>query len=150
MKIDFSSYNHVTYAFGSLLAIFQQDMAKVSSDKFTAIKVSCEARASAPLRDLIKCAPNIDHLLKTFFDNNCCNWMDVRFLKVIAIACGNKKLESLINDYTRFIYSTRLCDVWSSALYHSVRDEYHDKLEATFGDEDPGNLTIEGLIRSIG
>ena len=65
MKIDFSSYNHVSYAFDSLLAIFQQDMAKVSSDKFTAIKASCEARASEPLRDLIKCASDIDHLLKT-------------------------------------------------------------------------------------
>ena len=71
--------------------------------------------------------------------------MDIRFLKVIAIACGNKKLESLINDYTHVIYSTRLCDVWSSA---PVRDEYYSKLKATFGDRDPDNMTIEGLIRS--
>ena len=63
-------------------------------------------------------------------------------MKVIAIACGNKKLESLINDYTSVIYSTRLFDVWSSAPCHSVRDEYYIKLKATLGDKDPDNMTI--------
>ena len=76
------------------------------------------------------------------------NWMNVSFLKVIAIACGNKQLQSLIQNYTDVIYSKKLCEVWNCIPHYSVRDQYYSELKATFGDKDPDNMTVEELMKS--
>ena len=47
------------------------------------------------------------------------------------------------------IYCTRLCDVWSSFPYHSVSDEYYNKLQATCGNNFPDNVTIETLTKEF-
>ena len=74
--------------------------------------------------------------------------MNVSFLKVIAIACGNENLQSLIENYTNVIYSKPLREVWDCIPHYSVRDKYYSKLKATFGDKDPDNMTVEELMKS--
>lgn len=74
--------------------------------------------------------------------------MDVRYLKVIANACLNEQLQSLIENYTDMIYSKTLCNVWSNILhYSSVRSKYYGDLKAKFGDRDPDCVTVKELIQ---
>ena len=74
--------------------------------------------------------------------------MNISFLKVMAIACGNNNLQSLIKNYTDVIYSKPLREVWSCIPHYSVRDKYYSKLKAKFGDKDPDNMTVEELMKS--
>ena len=74
--------------------------------------------------------------------------MNVSFLKVIAIACGNENLQSLIKNYTDVIYSKTLREVWSCIPHYSVRNIYYSKLKEIFGDKDPDNMTVEELMKS--
>ena len=147
MEINFNAYEDVSNAFEHLFYICQK-VTKVSSEDFRTIRNLCLARASGPLRGLIKHAANTDCLFEIFADNTkFCNWMDVRFLKTIAIASGNTKLESLIEKYTDVIYSKPLCEVWNYIPHYSkVRDKYYSELKATF-DKDPDNLTVKELIK---
>ena len=149
MKINFSSYKDVSNAFAALFAMCQKAI-KVSSEEFKTIRNSCVARASEPLRGLIKRTTDTHCLFEILADNNkYCNWMDVRFLKVIAIACGNTKLESLIENYTDVIYAKTLCEVWNYIpQYSTIRDKYYSELKATFHDKDPDNMTVEELMKS--
>ena len=147
MKIDFGAYKDVSIAFTELFTICQK-VAKVSSEEFKTIRNSCVAQASEPLRGLIKRTTDTHCLFEILADNNkYCNWINVRFLKVIATACGNKQLQSLIEDYTDVIYSKTLREVWHCIPHCSVRDQYYSELKATF-DKDPDNMTVEELMMS--
>ena len=146
-EINFSAYD-VSDAFDKLFSICKNAI-KVSSEEFRIIRSSCVARASGPLRGLIKRAPDTHYLFEILADNNkYCNWMNVSFLKVIAIACGNKNLQSVIEKYTDVIYSKPLREVWGCIPHYSVRDKYYSELKATFGDKDPDNMTVEELMKS--
>ena len=147
MEIDFSVYKNVCNAFAKLFTICQR-ATEVSTEKFKTIRNSCAAQASEPLRSLIKRTTDTHRLFEILaVDNKYCNWMNVRFLKVIAIACGNKQLENLINNYTKVIYSKTLREVWGSIPHYSVRGKYYSELKATF-DRDPDNMTVEELMKS--
>ena len=149
MEVDFSAYKDVSNAFDQLFYVCQKAI-KVSKENFETIRNSCVARASEPLRGLIKRATDTRRLFEILAENDkYCNWMDVRLLKVIATACGNKQLQSLIENYTNVIYSKPLRKVWNVIPHYSaVRDRYYSKLKVTFGDKDPDNVTVEELIRS--
>ena len=149
MEIDFGAYKDVSNAFVKLFTICQK-ATKVSAEEFKTIKNSCIARASEPLRGLIKRATDNHCLFEILADNNkYCNWMDVRLLEAIAIACGNKQLQSLIENYTNVIYSKPLREVWNRVPHYStVRDQYYSELKATFGDKDPDSMTIKELMKS--
>ena len=147
-EVNFSTYKDVMDAFDTLFATCQKTI-KVSCEEFKAIRNSCIARASEPLRGLIKCATDTNRLFETLADNNnYCNWINVSFLKIIAIACGNKHLQSLIENYKEVIYSKPLSEVWNRIPHYSVRNKYYSKLKAIFGDKDPDNMTVEELIKS--
>ena len=147
MEIDFSAYKDVSIAFAELFTICQR-ATKVSTEEFKTIRNSCIARATEPLRSLIKRTTDTYCLFEMLTDNNkYCNWMDVRFLKVIAIACGNKQLQSLIGKYQDVIYSKTLREVWGSYPYYLVRDQYYSELKTTF-DKDPDNITVRELMKS--
>ena len=150
MTIEFSKYGDVSNAFTVLFAMCQKTIATASSEEFRTIRNSCVAQASEPLRGLIKHSTDTDQLFEILADNTQhCNWMDVSFFKVIAIACGNKHLQSLIENYTDVIYSKSLREVWDGTpFYYSVRDKYYSELKTTFGDKDPDNMTVEELIKS--
>ena len=147
MNINFSAYKDVSNAFAALFTMCQKAI-KVSSEEFKTLRNSCVARASEPLRGLIKRTTDTHCLFEILADNNkYCNWMNISFLRVIAIACGNKELESLIERYTDVIYSKTLREVWNCIPHCSVRDQYYSELKATF-DKDPDNMTVEELMRS--
>ena len=148
MKINFSRFKDVSSAFAMLFTICQNAV-KVSNEEFRTVRNSCVAQASEPLRGLIKRATDAHCLFEVLADNNkYCNWINVRFLKVIAIACGNEELQSLIDSYKDVIYSKTLREVWDCIPHYSVRDKYYSELKATFGDKDPDNMTVEELIKS--
>ena len=149
MKTDFRAYEDVSNAFVQLFSVCEKTI-KVSNENFITIRNSCVARASEPLRGLIKRATDTHCLFEILGGNEkYCNWMDVRLLNVIAIACGNKQLQSLIENYTDVIYSKPLRKVWNNIPhYSSVRDKYYSELKVTFGDKDPDNVTVEELIKS--
>ena len=147
LEINFSAHDDVSNAFAELFTVCQK-VIKVSSEEFRTIRNSCVARASEPLRGLIKRAPDTPCLFEILADNNqYCNWMNVSFLKVIAIACGNKNLQSLIEKYTDVIYSKTLREVWDCIPHYSVRDKYYSELKATFGDKDPDSMTVKELMK---
>ena len=146
--IDFTEYEDVSNAFDKLFSICQK-VTKVSNEEFEVIRNSCMVRANAPMCDLIRDATNTHALFRVFAGNNkYCNWMNVNFLKIIAIACGNKLLQSLIQKYTDIVYSKTLREVWSCIPHFSVRNKYYSKLKAVFGDKDPDTVTVEELKKS--
>ena len=142
MTVDFSAYKDVSNAFDQLFSVCQKVILR-SKENFKTIRNSCVARASEPLRGLIKCATDTHCLFEILAGNDkYCNWMNVRLLEVIAIACGNKQLQSLIQNYTSVIYSKPLREVWNNIPhYSSVRNKYYSELKVTFGDRDPDNVT---------
>jgi len=148
MEVNFNTYKNVSDAFDQLFAICQKAV-KVSSQEFRAIKNLCLGRASRRLCSLIKHATDLLRLFEILACNNkYCNCMDVRFLKVIATACGNKRLQSLIESYTDVIDSKPLREVLNCIPHKSVRDKYYTKLKVTFGDKDPDNMTVKELKES--
>ena len=148
MEINFEACEDVLDAFDQLFAICQR-AAKVSREEFRAIRNSCVARASEPLCSLMKCATDIHCLFEVLAVNKkYCNWMDVRFLKIIAIACDNKRLQLLIEEYKAVIYSKTLREVWDCIPHYSVREKYYSEVKAIFGDKDPDNMTVKELLKS--
>ena len=150
MTIDFSEYHDVSDAFEVLFVTCQKSVATASSEEFKNIRNSCVAQARGPLRSLIKHSTDAYSLFEVLGENNkYCNWMNVSFFKVIAIACGNENLQSLIENYTDVIYSKSLYEVWDGyPFYYSVRDKYYSELKATFGGKDPDNMTVKELMKS--
>ena len=147
-ETNFSAYNDVSNAFAELFTICQKAI-KVSSEEFRTIRNSCVARASEPLSGLMNCATDTHGLFEILAVNNqYCNWMNVSFLEVMAIACGNKHLQSLIENYTDVIYAKPLREVWDCIPHYSVRNEYYSELKATFGDKNPDNMTVKELKKS--
>ena len=147
-EINFSAYDDVSDAFAKLFAVCQKAL-NVSGEEFKTIRNSCVARASEPLGGLIKSASDTHCLFEILaYNNKYCNWMNVSFLKVMAIACDNKHLQSLIENYTDVIYSKPLCEVWDCIPHYSVRDKYYSELKATFGDKDPDNMTVKELMKN--
>ena len=148
LEINFNRYEDVSDAYDVLFATVRDDI-KAASEKFESVKSSCRARASEPLRGEIISATDYDCLFDIFADRkDCCNWMDIRFLKVMANCCNNKKLLSLIENYNHVIYSKKLYEIWNSnPHYFAKKDEFQGELKATFGDRDLDNVTVKELIK---
>ena len=149
IDVDFSTCENVSDAFDKLFAICQNTI-KVSGEKFKALRNSCVARANEQLRGFIKRANDTSCLFEVLAENTkYCNWMDVRFLRVIANASGNKCLQSLIKNYTDVIYSKTLHEVWTyMPNYFSVRSKYYSEVKATFPDKNPDSVTVRELLES--
>ena len=147
MPINFSDFD-VCEAFTKLFAVCQENI-KVSNEEFEIIRNACLARASKPLSDSIRKAEDINHLFEILADNSkYCNWMNVIFLKVIAIACHNDHLLSLIKNYVDVIYSKPLREVWDLIQPLSVKDKYYSEVKDRFGDKDPGDITVIELMKN--
>ena len=146
-EIDFGAFTDVANAFAQLFTICQK-ATKVSTEEFKTIRNSCVTRASEPLRGLIKRTTDIHCLFEILADNHkYCNWMNVSFLTVIAIGCGNIQLQTLIEKYTNEIYSKTLLEVWGCIPHFSVRDQFYSEVKATF-EKDPDNVTVKELLKS--
>ena len=136
-------------AFSTLFSTLQKEV-KLKTDKdFKVIRTACVTRANQKLSKQIKKTEDIDSLFEFFAENKShCNWLNVRFLEVIANAFGNSKLINLIQDYEKAIYSKTLREVWSCIPYHEVRTEYYSKLQAKFDGKDPDDVTVEEFKRT--
>ena len=150
LAIDFTTYKDVSDAFTALSTVCQKVCTKASIREFKVIRNACVARASKLLSGLIKVTNDIDCLFAVLAENNkYYNWMEVRFLTIIAIAYGNTQLQLLIQNYETVIYTKTLREVWIHIpRYSPVRDLYYSEVKATFGDKDPDNMTVEELIKS--
>ena len=145
--VDFRAYDDISIAFAKLFAICQKAV-KLSSEEFRTIRNICVSQASDLLSyQIIDNATDKDRLFEILAaSKRYCNWMDVKILKVMAIACDNNHLLSLIEDYTDVIYLKPLREVWSCISH--VRDEYYSELQVIFGDKDPDNITVGELMKS--
>ena len=145
-RIDFSRYNVIT-AFTILFTVVQNTV-KLSDVNFHVIRNSCVARASEPLRRLLKHTIDTNSLFEVLAENNkYCNWINVRYLKDITIACDNKQLQSLIENYTNFICSKRLPEIWNNLPLYIKIDSIYSELKATFVDKDLCDITLGELIK---
>lgn len=143
--MNFAEFEDVSLAFSTLLSRLQKE---IKIKDFVIIRNACVARASHKLSDQIKKTQDIDSLFQLFADNKAyCNWMNIRFLEVIANASGDSKLVSLVKNYKGVIYSKTLREVWDCIPYHTVRTKYYSRLQVKFDGKDPDNITIEQLMR---
>ena len=115
-----------------------------SYDDFLIIKNACVAHANQKLSNEIKRTQDINSFFQLFAENKPhCNWLNIRFLEVIATVSENNKLIGIINKYKKAIYSKTLREVWDHIPYHTVRTKYYSTLQAKFDGKDPDNMTVE-------
>ena len=144
--MNFADYDDVPLAFSTLFSRLQKEI-KIKAD-FVIIRNACVARASQKLSDHIKSTQDTDSLFQLFAENKpYCNWMNIRFLEVIANASGNNNLVSLVKNYKDAIYSKKLQEVLDHIPYHTVRTKYYSTLQIKFDGKDPDNVTVEQLIK---
>ena len=144
-NLNFAEFEDVSLAFSTLLSRLQKH---INIKDFGIIKNACVARASHKLSEQIKKTQDNDSLFQLFADNKeYCNWMNIRFLEVIANASENRKLMNLVKNYKKEIYSKTLREVWDCIPYHTVRTKYYSRLQVKFDGRDPDNVTIEQLMR---
>ena len=142
--LDFTEYEDVSLAFSALFSRLQKEIK--SYKDFLVIKNACVARANQKLSRKIKKTPDINSFFQLFADNKAyCNWLNIRFLEVIATASENSKLKGIIHNYKKVIYSKTLREVWGHIPYHKVRTKYYSRLKTKFGGKNPDNMTVEQL-----
>ena len=145
--LDFTEYKDVPLAYTALFSTLLREV-KIKGD-FVTIQTACEDRADRKLRKQIKKTRDVNSLFKLLAENKShCNWLDVRFLEVIATASGSIKLVNLIQDYKKNIYSKTLREVWTSIPHHKVRTKYHSKLQVKFDGKNPDDVTVEEFKRT--
>ena len=142
--LDFAKFDDVSLAFSALFSRFQDEVKRY--ENFVVIKYACVAHANQKLSKEIKRTQDSNSLFQLFADNKAhCNWLNIKFLEVIATASANTKLTSVICNYKRTIYSKTLREVWDHIPYHTVRTKYYSTLQAKFDGMDPDNVTVEQL-----
>ena len=149
LNIDFSEFKDVSNAFIQLFSTCQ-NVVNLYDKQFKTIRNSCAILVKKPLKDLLKQATNVDQLFEILSENTkYCNWMNVRLLHAIAIACGNKQLQSLIKNYTEVIYSKTLSEVWDTIPHYiETKNKHYSELKTTFSDKNPESVTIKELLLS--
>ena len=144
--INFAEFKDVSLAFNALFSSLQKVIKR--HHDFVVIKIACVTRANEKLAKEIKSAQDINGLFEVFAENKAlCNWLNIRFLEVIATASGNRKLTSLIDSYKGAVYSRTLREVWNYIPYRTVRTKYHSTLQIKFDGKDPDTITVEELKR---
>ena len=147
-KLNFTNFKDVSLAFSALFSRLQKEVKLKCDEDYDIIKTACVARANHKLTKQILKTGNINSLFRLFAVNKPhCNWLNIRFLEVIATAYGNSNLINLVDDYKKVIFSKKLREVWGCIPYHRVRTEYYSNLQAKFDGKDPDNVTVEQLKR---
>ena len=145
-EINFTKFKDVSLAFSTLFSKLQKEVKKCGD--FLVIKTACVARASQKLSKAIKKTQDINSLFSLFAENKeHCNWLNIRFLEVIATVSENSQLIRLVDNYKTAIYSKTLREVWDYLPYHTVRTKYYSILKVKFDGQDPDNVTVEKLKR---
>ena len=144
-EINFAKYEDVSLAFNALFSSLQTVVNKYHD--FVVLKIACVARAKEKLAKEIKSTQDIDGLFEVLAENKeHCNWLNIRFLEVIATASGNRKLANLIDSYKGAIYSKTLHEVWDYIPYRTLRTKYYSTLQIKFDGKDPDTMTVKELL----
>ena len=145
-EINFAEFKDVSLAFNALFSSLQKEVR--SYHDFLILKTACVTRANEKLTAEIKKTQDTNSLFELLAENKAhCNWLNIRFLEVIATATGNSKLISLIVSYKDAIYSKTLREVWDHIPYRTVRTKYYSTLQIKFEGKDPDTVTVEELKR---
>ena len=142
---QFTKFKDVTIAFSTLFSQLQKQLKNCND--FMIIKNTCVAFAGKKLSEAITNTQDINGLFKLFADNKeHCNWLNVRFLEVIATASGDDQLTKLVENYKIAIDSKTLREVLNGFPYHhKVETECYSELKIKFDGQDPDNVTVEKL-----
>ena len=145
-EINFTKFKDVSLAFNALFSRLQKEVRR--HHDFLDVRTACAIRANEKLTAEIKKTQDTDSLFELFAENKAhCNWLNIRFLEVIATATGNSKLTSLIVSYKDAIYSKTLREVWDYIPYCAVRTKYYSTLQIKFDGKDPDTVTVEDFQR---
>ena len=130
-EIDFADFKDVSLAFNALFSRFQKEVRE--HHDFVDVKTACVTRANEKLTAEIKKTQDTNSLFQLLAENKAhCNWLNIRFLEVIATVTGNSKLNGLIVSYKDAIYSKTLHEVWDQIPYCTVRTKYYSTLQIKF------------------
>ena len=110
------------------------------------------SQAQEPLLSSLQDASDGCCLFEVFSKNHAyCNWINLRFLDIIANSYVDDSLVKLIKDYKRAIFSKSLHEVWNSLPHFSVKDEVHkcfSELKQKLADKNRHNMTVQELLES--
>ena len=139
--LEFSRFKDVSLAFIALFSRLQKEIKRYC--EFDIIKTACLSCAGDKLTEAIKNIRDVSSLFALFAENKAhCNWLNIRFLEVMATASGNSELTDLIDRYNNTINSKKLHEVWDHVPYHTVRTKYYSELKIIFKGIDPDNVTV--------
>ena len=144
ISVDFADFKNVVDAFTTLMRIFTEEL---SCANFITIRTICLTRASKRLRNEICRTTNIHDLFTLLACNPFYfNWMNVEYLRTMAIAAGNTRLLGILENYTDVVLSKTLGEVWKFVpSFHKTKVKYYSKVKARFHRMNPDNITIEEL-----
>ena len=130
-----------TCLFVNLGELFQQE-------DFNKIKQTCLLRGvgfSPDFREKMKAATNTDEVLDVLDDFHLyCNWLNIRYLKMIVRNSGMSKAEKLINRFEEHFYSKKVSDVKGYIDSKSFDPKYVHIIRLKINTNDT-NLTVEKL-----
>ena len=144
ITVNFADFKNVVDAFTTLMRIFTEEL---SHANFLTIRTICLTRASKRLQNEICRTTNIHDLFTLFARNRFYfNWMNVEYLRTMAIAAGNTRLLDILKNYTDVVLSKTLGEVWDFIpSFHKTKLKYYSEVKARFHGLNPDNITIKEL-----
>jgi len=129
--------------FENLGKLFQQE-------DFTKIKRSCLLRGvgfSPDFREKMKVATNTEEVLDVLDDFHIyCNWLNIRYLKMIVRNAGMSKAEELIENFEKHFYSKKVSEVKEYIDCKSFDPKYVHTIKLKINTNND-NLTVEKLTK---
>ena len=132
-----------TYLFTSLSELFEQE-------DFTKIKRTCLLRGagfSPDFREKMKAATNTEDVLDVLDDFYIyCNWLNIRYLKIIVKNAGMSKADKLIDSFEKHFYAKKVSDVKQYINCKSFDPKYVQIIKLKINTH-KDNLTVEELTK---
>jgi len=135
---------------GAFICLFNHLSKLFKQEDFNEIKPSFLLRGagfSPDFREKMKAATNTEEVLDVLDDHYVyCNWLNIRYLKIIVKNAGMSKADQLIDTFERYFYSKKVsevkeyidCKVFDPRYTHNIRLKIN-----TFDDK----LTVKELTR---
>ena len=99
------------------------------------------------LKKEIKRTKSNSHLLDVLEEFQCCNWLDIRLLEVLAYASKLSNAIELIKAYQKLLFPRKLVDVLSKKLEHAESKEKYIAAVRTKTKMDPHKISIEEFLK---
>ena len=116
---------------------------------FKFVNTACKVLATNPaLKKKIEETQNLEGLFQLLTDNEeCCNWINIRFLVVIAKASGNNELVNLLKSFSHTYHSKTLKELLDNIPFNAVKAKQYNGIQASLGGKDPDNVVVTELIK---